>query len=119
VAEVTIFPTPLIWMGEYESLPEGGRFGWEVGWAFIGFGYFLSEHYKLNVAPIRKPITIVCPAWYQDGELRGTPFCIDSFPTKDPSSHWQVDVDLDSLVIGQKPRITVNPSIHLVDIWHG
>lgn len=28
-------------------------------------------------------------------------------------------MDLDSLMVGQVPRITVAPSIHLVRLWHG
>lgn len=122
MAECTIEPTPLVWMGEYGDLPEH-PLGWPVGWAFFGFGYYLSEHYKANVAHIRPPITIACPCErrWDDGrvEMGATSFCIDSFPTGDPTSHWDVIVDLDSLVIGQKPLITVHPSIWLHDIWHG
>lgn len=32
---------------------------------------------------------------------------------------WDVKVDLDSLVVGEKPLITVSPSIHIVGYWHG
>jgi hypothetical protein len=106
-----------VWKGEaYGPAPDYKSLlgPWEVGWCFF-WGYQLSEHYKNNVAQIRKPISVMVPT--RDG--RGTPFCIDSHPTDKPDGNWQVTVDLDSLVIGQKPLITVTPSIHCVGLYHG
>jgi hypothetical protein len=51
--------------------------------------------------------------------LRGTTFIIDDHPTNQPDGGWDVQVDMSSLVVGQRPLITVHPSIHLVGIWHG
>lgn len=119
MSEVTIEPIPLVWMGSYEDLPETDD-GWQVGWAFFGLGHALSEHYKANVASVREPITVMCPARRRhDGTLQATTFCIDSHPTDEPSAAWTVTVDLDSLVVGQQPMISVAPSIHLVGMWHG
>lgn len=76
----------------------------------------MSPHWEEG---IRRPIAVVCPAWLNDeGELVGTVFGIDNVSTvgKEP---WDVTVDMDSLIIGQKPHITVKPSIHLMGIWHG
>lgn len=122
--EVIIEPTPLVWMGTYEDLPDGE---WKIGWAF--FHDFSGNN--LNPAfdfSIRQPITVMCPCLHhwEDGSrpdrLACTVFTIDSMSTpKDdnPSKPWDVKVDLDSLIVGQKPMITVSPSIHLVGIWHG
>lgn len=115
-------PISLTWKGDRDDL-NNSRTEWEVGWAFFstgGFGHGLSNHYLANVASIRKPIVVLCPMLStKDGSMQPTPFCIDKFPTHKPDEHWDVTVDLESLVVGQKPIITVNPSIHLVGIWHG
>lgn len=50
---------------------------------------------------------------------QATMFVVDSYPTSDREGNWDVSVDLDSLVIGQKPNITVHPSINCVGIYHG
>ena len=127
MGETTIEPTECVWMGDYESLPEGP---WSIGWVFYGMGHYLSNNYK-RIAHLRPPITVICPCLlhWEDGSkpdrLSGTPFCIDSFPTPDdeqpddPSKHWDLTVDIVSLVVGKKPMITVSPSINLVGIWHG
>ena len=112
-------PIPLVWMGSYDDLPEGE---YQVGWAFFlrQDNGLLSKRYHAEVEAIRPPICVVCPgAVRPDGTLRGTTFIIDDHPTDKPDSEWVVDVDLQSLVVGQRPLITVNPSIHLVGIWHG
>lgn len=115
-------PVPLTWMGHHDDLPEGM---WEPGWAFYSDpGKFatsgLSDQYMMRDAEQRLPIVVMCPAWrLADGIVRGTLFCIDSHPTNDAASAWDVTLDLDSLVVGSQPSITVRPSIHLVGIWHG
>lgn len=122
MSEVTIEPTPLVWMGHINDLPE--RRDWEYGWAFFtdvgqwATAMDLSPHYMENVQPIRKPIVVLCPMQAGDGTLRGTPFCIDKLSTQ-KREPWDVTVDVDSLVLGQKPLITVHPSIHLIGTWHG
>lgn len=124
MSEVTIEPTPLVWMGRYENLPETPD-GWPIGWAFYGLGHDLSEHYRAHVASIRPPISVAVPVLrhWPDGRhpdrLGSTVFCIDSHPSDDVHGAWQVTVDMASLVVGQQPLITVSPSIHLVGIWHG
>ena len=120
--EVRIEPTPLIWYGQMRD--EDGRprwprnEEWKVGAAFYG-GMALSNHFLLNTMNVRKPIMVLCPFPGANGTLDATPFCIDSSPTNDGENHWDVTVDLDSLVVGAKPNITVHPSIHLVGFWHG
>jgi hypothetical protein len=78
------------------------------------YTFQLSAHYMANVASVRRPITVMLPA-----AGHACSWCIDQHPTDSPDGGWQVDVDLDSLIVGQKPRITVNPSMHAVGIWHG
>lgn len=104
-------PIPLIWMGEEPDGP------WEVGQAF--WWYTSDRMSPLWKPEERRPIGVVCPAWLNnEGELVGTVFGIDQVSTV-KGEPWNVTVDLSSLVIGQKPNITVSPSIHLVGIWHG
>ena len=129
MSEVTIQPTDCIWMGTSDDLPDGD--GYKVGWMFFSWGWNLSDHYKNNVAQVRQPISVICPTMlhWEDGSypdrLSGTPFCIDSYPTPDDdkpvntAAHWDLTVDLSTLVVGKKPMITVNPSIHLIGTWHG
>lgn len=109
-------PVDCIWFGDRDDV-KGSNGPLPVGGCFFG-GYSLSNHYKNNVAQIRKPISVIVPL--DGGDLsRGTWFCIDASPTASPDGNWDVTVDLESLVIGGKPMITVNPSIHCVGIWHG
>lgn len=88
-----------------ESYTVGAAFFWDV---------------DFNIDPkfdrsLRKPIVVMCPTnWSSEG----TPFWIDSLSTE-KHEPWGVSVDLNSLVIGQKPIITLTPSIHLIGIWHG
>lgn len=122
MSEVTIEPTPLVWMGDYDELPK--RAEWQIGWAYFSHAHKygahgLSEHYKAHVMAIRQPIVVMCPAETTDGRRYSTPFCIDSHPSADPAGAWEVTVDLATLVVGQQPKITVTPSIHLVGTWHG
>ena len=108
-------PIECIWRGTaYED--EWGP--WQPGDCFY-HGYYLSEHYKTNIATVRKPISVFVPARGATEKYRGTGFCIDSHPTGNDGGAWQVSVDLASLVIGQKPLITVSPSINCVGIYHG
>lgn len=76
----------------------------------------LSKHYLANVAQERQPIMVMIqsrrPEWV-------FPFIIDSHPSAEPDAHWDVTVDLASLVEGQKPSITVQPSILAYDAYHG
>lgn len=122
MAECTIEPTPLVWMDHMDELRD--RKDWEVGWAFFtdvgvwATGADLSPHYMENVQPVRKPIVVMCPADTSDGRRYATPFCIDKLSSvkREP---WDVTVDLDTLILGGQPMITVSPSIHLIGIWHG
>lgn len=125
--EATIEPTPCVWT------VVGNRDRWSIGSTFFVKRRYhgLSDLYRDVTSKVRAPIVVMCPhlLHWEDGsrpdKLASTPFCIDVFPTpdddqpEDPSKHWDLTVDLDSLVVGQKPRITVSPSIHLVGIWHG
>lgn len=105
-------------MGEFKELPP---VGYEPGWMFFGGPWsgsmFLSDHYKAHVQRERRPICVIVPVSSNPGY--GTGFCIDSAPTMDRRAGWEVTVDLRSLVVGQKPHITVAPSIDCKGIWHG
>jgi hypothetical protein len=100
-------PIDCVWFAE---MPDGP---WQPGWAFP-FGYALSEHYKANVAEQRRPISVCVPT--RTG--RCTPFCIDSHPTDKPDAAWQVTI-AGELVEGERPDITVTPSIHCIGLYHG
>jgi hypothetical protein len=86
---------------------------------------FLSKHYLDNVAAIRRPIVVELPYRQTDGRdpefirWHGCSFHIDSHPTSEPDAAWSVTVDMDSLIVGAKPLITVQPSIKCMDIYHG
>lgn len=123
MAECTIEPTPLVWMGHINDLDQDRRV-WDYGWAFYtdvgqwATAMDLSPHYMANVQPTRKPIVVMCPMESPISKRWGTPFCIDKLSTQ-KREPWHVTVDLDTLVVGQKPLITVSPSIHIVGYWHG
>lgn len=109
MAEITIpEPIPCIWLGEAPDT------AWEVGWCF----YWLDNGRINPKLTGRRPIWVVCPGWYKDEELIGTAFCVDSLSTR-KNQPWDVTVNMASLVRGQKPELTVNPSIHLEGLWHG
>lgn len=96
-----------VWRGDPPDRP------WVPGDVFW-FGYDLSKHYRRHVRPERKPISVVVPT-------RGggaTAFCIDSHPTGRPDEAWHVTI-VGELVEGERPDITVKPSIHCVGLWHG
>lgn len=119
-AALVVTSLDLVWMGEAPESrrAEGlapGEYPWAAGMAFWApYRYQLSKHYLANVAQVRRPIVVMLPA-------AGAPcsWCIDAHPTGQPDGAWTVTVDLDSLVVGQKPRITCSPSLHAVGIWHG
>lgn len=113
--EVTIDPTPCVWMGTHDDLPEGE---YQYGWAFFWEAVFgeLNPAFDRSVRP---PITVMIPSGrIVPDRIAGTIFCIDKLSTV-KHEPWDVTVDLDSLVVGQKPSITVRPSIHAVGVWHG
>ena len=104
--------TQLIWM----DVEAGPKFDWEAGMAFWSpYDKMVSRHFKENVAAVRKPIIVVVPT--RHGGISW--FNVDSAPTSVPESHWDVKVDLATLVKGQKPMITVTPSINLGGLYHG
>lgn len=126
MAEVVIpAPIPLTWKGHYEDLPHE-RFEWMAGWSFycppgkwVTDGNRLSPHYREHVQPHRLPIVVLCPVRDIPGVgIVGTPFCVDNLSTV-KNEPWDVHVDMDSLVVGERPLITVTPSVHLVHTWHG
>jgi hypothetical protein len=61
---------------------------------------------------------MVCLPIRNGNPNHGTQFIIDSHPTDQPDGHWDVEIN-GPLVDGQKPDITVTPSIHAVGIYHG
>lgn len=102
-------PIECVW---FDERPDDGR-GWEPGWCFP-LGYYLSRHYLDNVAQLRPAISVMLPG--RDGHA--SPFCIDSHPTADPDGAWTVECPW-PLAPGEKPLITVTPSIHAVGHYHG
>lgn len=100
-------PTECVWFAE---APEGL---WEAGWCFP-HAWRTSMHYRQHVALFRPAITVMVPT--RDGSV--TPFCIDSAPTYDPGGAWTVICPW-PLVPGEKPPITVQPSINIEDCYHG
>lgn len=119
-------PIDLVWMGDAPKLVEyvpGARDPWLPGMAFWApYEMYLSEYYEQRVRAVRRPIAVMVPmrgSLERSGYLRGTVFIIDSHPTNNPSGAWTVTVDLASLVVGAKPRITVLPSIDCRGIYHG
>lgn len=99
-----------VWVAD----PESGD-GYVPGRCFYG-GYDLSAHYVDQVASIRPPISVLVPM--RGDPSRGTWFCVDSHPTSDPAGAWEVTV-VGELVDGERPDITVTPSINCVGIYHG
>ena len=127
MSEITIEPTPLVWT------TVGHPKRWTIGSTFFVKRQYhgLSDYYNEVTSKIRRPIVVMCPHmlhWEDDSrpdQMSAAPFCIDSFPTpddgqpEDHSKHWDLTVDLATLVKGGHPMITVSPSIHLIGIWHG
>lgn len=111
-------PIECVWMGGFSELPPDP---YEPGWVFYGGPWsgvmHLSDHYKAHVKQLRGAICVILPIVSRPGY--GSGFCIDSAPTKDRRAGWEITVDMESLVIGQKPRITVAPSIHCLGMYHG
>lgn len=109
-----------VWVGDTPDRP------WTPGEVFWIPDYYerrLSELFRAEVAAERRGIMVMLPmrggGTNPDGTPHGVPFCIDSFPTSDKTSHWNVSVDLRSLVVGEKPEITVTPSINCHGLYHG
>lgn len=115
-----------VWKGSLYT-PDGQRIEgtdltdntpWQPGWCFH-WGYQLSNKYKNTVAVYRQPIIVMVPIRNAKTEHNATPFCIDSYPTSAPDGHWEVEVDMETLVEGYRPDITVTPSINCVGLYHG
>lgn len=107
-------PTDLVWHDtrpEYEERHAGACFFTDLE----PYRTMLSKHYLENVAGERRPICVMIqsrnPEWV-------FPFWIDSHPSAEPEAHWEVTVDLATLVDGQKPAFTVHPSIKADGAYH-
>lgn len=87
--------------------------------SFEGHYHRLTEHYIYQVQSVRKPIVVVFPARTKKGtDWPGTPFCIDNSSSSKLGA-WIVTVNLSSLVDGQKPDISLSPSIKIQGEYHG
>lgn len=108
-------PIECVWMGEFNELPPDP---YVPGWMFFhgpwANSFHLSNHFK--AFHDRAPICVILPVASRPGY--GTGFCIDSCPTDRPDEHWEITIS-GMLVVGQKPSITVAPSIHCLGIYHG
>jgi hypothetical protein len=75
----------------------------------------LSNYFRHNWEGKRLPLIVVLPG---NGRF-GDHFCIDIYATGDESKKgWTVRINGD-LVDGQKPDITMEPSINCVGSYHG
>ena len=107
-------PTDCVW---HDTPPEGG---WPVGACFYSpYEHQMSKHYEANVRAARRPIMVVLPMRGATQPWHATTFVIDSHPTNDENAAWGVEVVMASLVDGQKPDITVTPSIDCRGLYHG
>ena len=104
-------PIECVWLGEPPDGP------WQPGWCFPtrpGHRAWLSRRYLDQDAAIRPPLTVVLPT-------RGggaVAFGMDDHPTSEPDDAWTVTI-AGPLVEGQRPPITVQPSINCVGLYHG
>jgi len=111
--------TPLVWHDD-AYVPEGP---WPPGCAFfappdsIYADFMLSDHYRENVAQHRRPIVVTIPT----DRKYCVAFCVDSHPTAEEKRHeaWEVTIDESTFVNGERPLITVKPSIHIIGYYHG
>lgn len=100
-------PIDCVW---FDEAPEGP---WQPGSCFP-MGERLSKQFLEVDAAHRAPVSVVLPG--RDGHP--CRFCVDSHPTDDPDGCWSVLIEGD-LVAGERPSITVNPSIDAAGIYHG
>lgn len=107
-------PIDSVWKGDVGENEGPYEVGW-VGHLWPVWRQHLSKHFVNNIERIRKPISVVLPTRGGGAVV----FCIDDAPTRDPDAAWTVTVDMNSLVIGQRPDITVAPSINCVGLYHG
>lgn len=102
-------PIDLVWFDEPPPGP------WQPGWAFpTPYEGWVSHHFLEHVSGTRPAIEVVLPT--RGGGV--THFCIDSHPSDDENGNWNVVVE-GELVAGEKPKITVTPSINCVGLYHG
>lgn len=94
------------------------------GQCFWG-GENLSNRYTTMHSHLRRPISIAIPIIREysyvlddDRNIICETWCMDSSPDSNPDDHWRVWVDA-PLMVGTRPDISVSPSIHLIDMWHG
>lgn len=118
--EVTIEPTECVWMGSWEDHSEKD-WPWHnvVGACWFAKPGYMGGNTHLRPNMDRPAIVVQVPFMHdEDGVLHTTSFCIDA-PASSGAGFWDVSVQMDSLVVCQKPMITVHPSINIVNFWHG
>jgi hypothetical protein len=93
-------PVDLVWMGEEPETK------YEAGWAFFVDTDWRRGSCEMRADLTRRPIVVCLPS--NSGPVIA--FAIDSYAT-DSRELWTVTVVEDSLIVGQKPDITVSPSI--------
>jgi len=79
---------------------------------------YLSDEYRRDWSKVRLPLMVCLPG--------GTWFCLDGRPRLDDPSGWKVQ-QIGELVPGEKPDLTVSPSIAIsyqdegrtVSVYHG
>lgn len=79
--------------------------------------FHLSDRYLEHDAHVRPPIMVQIPI----NPSGSVTFVVDEYPTATEKrhEHWDVTVDLASLVNGERPHLTVKPSIHIIGLYHG
>lgn len=106
----------LVWLGEAPPVKHPGDY--QPGWAFfVDPDWMLFHAYEMNPALDRRVIVACLPSNVAD--YRVVAFPIDSRSTE-AKAFWTVTVNMASLVVGQKPDITVSPSIEIQGgYYHG
>lgn len=103
----------VVWLDEapeFDSYEPGLAF-------FIDPDWKLWDAYEMNPALTRRPIVVVLPSNLDRYPI--VPFPIDSRSTES-KSFWTVTVVEATLIAGQKPDITVSPSIDIKGgYYHG
>ncbi len=84
-------------------------------WPEPGFAHsrLMSDHYRTVVAPTRMPLMLVLP-----GKNGMDLFPIDRIVSGGDGRGWNVTI-VGELVDGQKPDVTITPSINCTDSYHG
>lgn len=113
-------PIECVWMGEFAELPPTD---YVPGWTFFGGPWaknrVASNEYKRFTYRKRAEICVILPDRRHPTE-RGYGFCVDSAFSNSPEGEgWYVECDPEKLRVGERPPLTVMPSINVEGVYHG